>query len=110
MPCSLWPLAEAVVIDVLAVALHPPMMVQSVNAMVLAVGLAVFPFKYEVESEIVSVQCGTPVLPVQNDALATEVAEDFSVEDGSQCGAELKDLSLLSSSSVGPRLYFQEYS
>lgn len=90
-------LAEAVVVAVLAVTLHPVTVVQSIDMTLLTVGLAVFPLKYDVDSEIFLVQCGTAVRLVQDDALADEMVDNVLVEDGSDRDEELEGSSSSSS-------------
>ena len=90
-------LAEAVMVAVRAMTLHPVTLVQSIDMTLLTVGLVVFPLQYDVDSEIILVQCGTAVLLAQEDALADEVMDNVLVEDGSDCDAELEGSSSLSS-------------
>ena len=99
-------LAEAVTVAVRAMTLHPVTVVQSIVMALLTVGLAVFPFKYDKDSEIVLVQYGTAVLLAQDDALEDEVIDDVLVEDGSDFDAELEGSSSLSSTPCksSPRL------
>ena len=49
------------------------------------------PEKYDVESQTVSVQCGTAVLPIHDDGLADKVDEDCPVKDGIEFDADLKE-------------------
>ena len=99
-------LADAVMVAVRAMTLHPVTVVQSIDRTLLTVGLAVFPFKNDVDSEIILVQYGTAVFLAQDDALADEVMDDVLVEDGSDFDAEPEGSSLLSLSlcKSSPRL------
>ena len=87
------------VVAVLAVTVHSVVVVQSIDMIVLTIGLAVLPSKYDVESEMVQVQYGAAVLPVQDDVLANEVTENLAAEDAPDCDAELVGSSSSSSAS-----------